>query len=126
MEGMTGDRLASVRRRLERWRRKHGGRGLRIPEELWSAAAQVARDEGVEVTARALQVDCHRLRGRATGAETMRATAAFVELPVGAMGAPGTTIELVGRGGERMRIHLGDGRLADLLGLAEAFWSRRS
>ena len=40
-------------------------------------------------------------------------------------GTAATVVELVD-GGEQMRIHLSGARTADLVGLAQAFWSRRS
>jgi len=51
------DRLAQVRDRLARWRAKHGGRGIRIPEGMWAEVVEVARVEGVEATAHSLQLD---------------------------------------------------------------------
>jgi len=44
------DRLAQVRDRLARWRVEHGGRGIRVPEVVWTELVEVARAEGVEAT----------------------------------------------------------------------------
>ena len=43
-------------RRFEEFRRTHAVRS-RLPEELWAAAAKLARRDGIEATARALDVD---------------------------------------------------------------------
>jgi len=131
MRATNGQQLAVARQEVERWRRKHGGRGSRIPEELWSEAAKVARAQGVYATARALRLNYERLKDRvgvakAGGALAGHAQAAFVELPVGSLGGGRTIVEFIGRGGEQMRIHLASASSAGLVGLAEAFWSRRS
>jgi hypothetical protein len=56
--------MSSLRRRLKRWRVRHGGRGRRIPEDLWAEAIKVASVEGIEVTARELSLDSARLESR--------------------------------------------------------------
>src|ERR1700689_1469132 len=43
-------------RRFEEFRRTHPLRS-RIPEELWAAATKLARRDGIEATAQALDVD---------------------------------------------------------------------
>ena len=43
-------------RRFEEFRSSHAARS-RLPDELWAAAAKLARRDGIEVTARALDVD---------------------------------------------------------------------
>ena len=43
-------------RRFEEFRRTHPVRS-RLPEELWAAAAKLARRDGIEATALALDVD---------------------------------------------------------------------
>jgi hypothetical protein len=53
--------LNTLADRLERWRRRHGGRGRRIPSELWQEAAYAARGFGAEAVARALRVRRERL-----------------------------------------------------------------
>lgn len=125
--------LAAARVRLERWRQRHGGRGRRIPEPLWNDAARVARVEGVSETARALRLSVERLKER-MGEVRMPADrdgrglgATFVELTgMGSLGGGRTVVELVKGGGEQMRIHLAGASTADVVSLAEAFWSRRS
>lgn len=46
--------LETLRRRLQRWRQRHGGPGRRIPEALWEEAATLAQREGVVEVARAV------------------------------------------------------------------------
>src|SRR5947207_3208721 len=59
--------LERVRRRLDRWRRAREGRA-RIPESLWSAAVELARQCGVSKTARVLRLDYYLLKKRLEGA----------------------------------------------------------
>ena len=112
-------RLPSVEEvgaRLEEWRRNRQGRAA-IPDELWSAAVEVARRDGVNRTATALRLDGGKLKRRmmAAGGVAKRAAAApsFVELFAPEAGALAQcAIELEGRRG-RIRIEL-KGSAADL------------
>jgi hypothetical protein len=131
MRGRVSQELVAIRQRLEGWRKHHGGRGLRIPEALWEEAVGVARAAGVDATARALRLNDERLRQRlARGAGKGRLVgspeSAFVELEMGPLGTGQAVVELVGRGGEQMRIHITGPSPVDLVGLSQAFWSRRS
>jgi hypothetical protein len=126
-----GDRLAQVRDRLARWRGAHGGRGVRIPEEMWAEVVEVARVEGIEATARMLHLDHARLAARMTAAGTTggeaptEAGGGFVELDAGRLGlSPRTVIRFHGRDGERLEVELAAGAAIDLAALAEAFWRR--
>jgi hypothetical protein len=73
----SGEKLGRVQRKLAQWRGQYGGRGRPIPEEVWSAAVEVAAVEGVGATARALSVDRARLSRRVAG----RKGACGVNLP---------------------------------------------
>ena len=48
--------VEQLRRRFEEFRSAHAVRS-RLPEELWAAAAKLARRDGMEATARVLEVD---------------------------------------------------------------------
>ena len=73
--------LEEIKGRFEEWRSQRKGKA-RIPAELWSAAVEVARKEGVNRTARELHVAWDDLKRRLAGAKEIRQTppAAFVEL----------------------------------------------
>jgi hypothetical protein len=61
--------MRKVSRRLQRWRSSHTGR-LPIPECLWTAAAELARQHGVFATAKALHLEYGKLKqlaGRPVG-----------------------------------------------------------
>src|ERR1022692_3553347 len=53
--------VEQVRRRFGEWRSTHAVRS-RLPEELWAAAADLVQRDGIDVTARALDVDKPSLR----------------------------------------------------------------
>ena len=62
--------LTELRARVMDWRRQEGGgRGSRIPEELWQEAVRVARSDGLYATAEALRFNYERLKERSRGAE---------------------------------------------------------
>ena len=48
--------VEQVQRRFSEFRQAHGARS-RLPEQLWAAAAKLARLNGIAATARALGVD---------------------------------------------------------------------
>jgi hypothetical protein len=131
---MSGRRSADtldideVRSRFESWRQTRKGRA-RIPDELWSAAAQVARRDGVNQTAAVLHLDGGKLKRRMMGAALVPDKAmppAFVEMMVPhAVGASECTIELEGRNG-KLRIHWKGATAADLAGLSRALWDAAS
>lgn len=121
--------LDHVRDRLERWR-KRPGRGRGIPEEIWTAAAGLARQHGVSYIARSLGLSFDRLKSRlAAGAETGEPGSAppgFVELGrPGSVAAAGCEIELAAADGARMTVRMAAPVPAMLAALADALWSRR-
>lgn len=119
-----------VSRRLQRWRRDHGGPGRRIPEELWELAADVARVEGVEETARALRLDSARLEREVAGSQVVAtaqtAPLEYVELGASEVGltTQRASLEVVTAGGDRLRIEV-VGTL-DVPGVVRAFAERGS
>ncbi len=117
--------MRKVQRRFERWRSSHPGRP-RIPEALWAAAAELAREQGVFRTARTLRLDYNQLKRRAGGSGPVvrRPTppAAFLELLAPpAAGLSECLVELEGPRG-RMRIQWRGSTAPDLAGLGRALW----
>lgn len=111
------DGLSEVRRRLGAWRVVHGGRGHRLPVELWDAAVRLARTGDVHQIARALRLNpvalSRRVRSRHGDDGMQRAghprRAAFVELPSAARPAHGgCRIELTALGGYQVAIQFQD------------------
>jgi hypothetical protein len=54
--------VEEVGRRLEEWRQSRRHKGTAIPEELWLAAIEVARRDGLGRTAAALRLDYGKLK----------------------------------------------------------------
>jgi hypothetical protein len=130
--------MRKVSRRLQRWRSSHTGR-LPIPEPLWAAAAELAREHGIFPTAKALHLEYGKLKERAealgpakrAGRKTpstavprapSSAPPRFVELMAPRLGTlPGAAVELEGPRG-RMKIELKGVATAELVALSRALW----
>jgi len=120
--------IDDVRSRFERWRQTRQGKAP-IPDELWSAAAAVARRDGINPTAVALHLDGGKLKRRmaASGRPSRKAPpAAFVELlapsqPRSGARLPEYTLELEGRNG-KLRIHCQAAAAGELAVLSRALW----
>ncbi len=130
--------MRKIFRRLERWRSTHTGRRP-IPESLWVAAADLAREHGIYPTAKALHLEYGKLKQRAEAAgaakrRRVKARAAvsgdvrptapptFVELMAPRPGSfPGAAVELEGPRG-RMRIELKGVTTVELVTLSRALW----
>jgi hypothetical protein len=111
-----------------------------VPEDLWNAAVEVARVEGVHATSKALRFNYYSLKDRLVRADSAALTRrkpdrdpTFVEVQMPSLPslAPRespindkTVVELVGTGGARMRIDVTGTSRVDVVGLAQAFWSR--
>lgn len=121
--------VAPLRQRLDEWRATRPRRE-RMSEELWQAAAQLARRHGVHPVARALRLDYYRLQGRVPANGSKRATSAgppaFVEVPwPGSAQAWECTVTLEDRRGAKMNLRLVGGGAAEVGALAQSFWRRQ-
>ena len=100
--------VEEVGARLEEWRQNRQGRAA-IPDELWSAAIEVARRDGLGRTAAALRLDygkLKRLMMGAQGVEKKSASPSFMELIApDAAAVAQCAIEMEGRRA-RIRIEL--------------------
>ena len=126
MRRTASQELNELRKRVDTWREQQVKR-RRIPEELWDAAAQVAKIDGVWLTARETRFNYDKLL-KLTLAQSSKLAATFVELPVSMMQpshvptieSSRAVIEMVGARGDRMRVDVGGG--VDVVGLTQAFW----
>ena len=121
------NQVAALRNRVEHWRQHGGGKGTRMPEDLWKKAAEIARVEGVYATSRALRVNYQGLKSRLTHTNIREPacdkTATFVEVELKQPGDPGkTVVELFDERGRRIRIDVTGASAVDVMGLAQAFW----
>jgi hypothetical protein len=97
--------LEEAKARFEEWRQNRKGKAA-IPDELWSAAAEVARKEGVSRTSTELRVEWNELKRRMAAVTRQPARPTFVELAAPRpQPFPECTIELEGRRG-KLRIQL--------------------
>jgi hypothetical protein len=139
--------LRRVHRKLERWRSTRSGRSP-LPEALWRAAGEAAREHGVFRTGQVLHLEYGKLKrvmeataaqpasrtaGRPatrtsrrpaahTGNRKVRTRAAFVELgPLAAMSGDECVLELEGSRG-KLRLRLQGKTAEDFAGLSRALW----
>jgi hypothetical protein len=117
--------IEEVRSRFEQWRQTRQGKAP-IPDELWAAAAAVARRDGINRTAAALHLDGGKLKRRmgetSNGVSRKTRPPAFVELTsLVTSGLPEYTLELEGPNG-KLRIHCKAATAADLAALSRALW----
>ena len=128
LESNLPAKLARGHRRFERWRSTHPPHS-RLPEPLWSLAAQLAREYGVSKTARTLRLDYHGLKKRSElvvsdEASKPIAASSFLELlPAGPHMPVECTIECEDGQGARIRIHLTGRELPDLAALSSSLWN---
>jgi len=127
------DDVEQVRRRWAEWRSTHAVRA-RLPEELWAAAVELVQRDGIDATARALDVDKPSLRkwaGRLNPARPQPARRkpqpkqkandlpAFVELLASGSGtARSCMVEVESPRGAKLRLELKGiqaGELAELI-----------
>ena len=120
--------LEEARGLFEEWRSNRRGKA-RIPAELWSAAVEVARKEGINRTARELHVAWDDLKRRmTTTGEVLRQPnpPAFVELVAPQIqSVPECTLEVEGRQG-KLRIQLRGASVSDLATLSRALFEAAS
>lgn len=110
--------------RIEQWRNRRV-RSRRMPDPLWTLAAQLARHHGVHRVARCLRLDYYSLKERMNGgaeAGGPEPRTTFIELPaLTSASVPECAIELEHPRGSRMRIHVKGTALPDLAELTRAF-----
>ena len=117
--------MRRVCRRFERWRSGHKAR-LPIPNALWKAAAEAAREYGVFRAAKTLRLDYTKLKrvteGDAVSARMTVPPLGFVELaPADGIADAECVIELEGPRG-KMRIQWRGATPPDLAALSRVLW----
>lgn len=128
--------LEQVRQELDQWRSTQSHRSP-IPEPLWTAATELARQHGVQLTARTLRLDYTRLKARVkpqarrkspvrSASAPRQAAPAFVELLASRPGSSQPCrVELEGPRG-RMRIEFKGIATAELVALSRGLWGEDS
>jgi hypothetical protein len=98
--------IAQLQRQLEQFRSTQPGR-TKLPEPLWQAAVELARQHGVYPVAHTLRLDFTRLKQRLGGIPNRRQKAskpAFIEFLGGSATLPECVIEFESATGSKMRI----------------------
>ena len=124
--------VEQLRRRFVEFRQAHAVRS-RLPQELWAAAAKLARRDGITATARALGVDRPSLQRWTDRLEPLTSKSAqrcpqggggapaFVELLADSMGTSSCRMEVESRQGGKLRLELKGVAISQLTELIRAF-----
>lgn len=129
--------VEQLRQQFVEFRQAHAVRS-RLPEQLWTAAAKLARRDGITATARALGLDRPSLqrwtdrleprplvKARRPLRRQPRATPAFVELLAGSTGTRNScVVEVESRQGGKLRLEwkgVATSQLAELIRAFVAF-----
>ena len=116
--------MRKVHRQLQRWRRQRRCRE-RIPERLWAAAGELAREHGVNPVSRALRLEFNHLKraAEAGGAKgRKRAAPAFVELIAPQTSSGRECVLEVEAPRGKLRIELKGMALAELADISRTLW----
>ena len=121
--------LEQLRRRFEEFRNTQPTRS-RLPESLWTAAAELAKRHGVNPTARALRLDYAGLRRRVKNQDQPKQkraaamTPSFMEFVApGAKAVTNCTVEVETAKGSKLRLELKAVPTTELANLIHAFVS---
>jgi hypothetical protein len=114
-----------IKRRIEHWRHTRLKRKP-MPEQLWVAAAAVARKHGVNYVAKELRLNHTSLQKRVRAGKPDGGGQSFVEVDLGVTGgaATQTVIELTDETGAQVTIKTVGDHGVDMMSLAHEFWGR--
>jgi len=123
---ISNKQIDHLQKRFDIWRKSHKP-GTRIPDRLWDSAVQVAQENSLHRTAKALHLDYYGLKKRLDAAGVMqKPVPSFIELhPPAPEGIPECVIELETRNGSKMRIQIKGMGAPDLNALSSTFWRIR-
>jgi len=120
----VAEAIAQLQHQLEQFRSSRPAR-TKLPESLWQAAVELARQHGIYAVAHPLRLDYTRLKQRLGGMVSQRrkqTKPAFVELiGDGAAVLPECVIEFESPGGGKMRIQWKAAVPPDWAGLLRAW-----
>jgi hypothetical protein len=118
--------MEKVHRQFQRWREQRRGRES-IPARLWTAAARVAAEHGVNPTSKALSLDFNKLKARVKGPQGRKKRNSepapqFLELVASPSASTAEcVIEIEGPRG-KMRIEWKGLAAPDLVSLGRMLW----
>ena len=125
--------LSEARRQLDHWRSQQLTKRTRLPQELWRKAIVLAKEHGLNKTARALNVKYESLKKHfdqtdAAASVSPKTEPHFIELMPGAITPGGVecTIEWVDGHHATVRMHIKGIGLSELTALAGVLRSGRT
>ena len=125
--------LSTARRQFDHWRSQQPNKRTRLPKELWQQAVALAKEHGLNKTARALSLKYYSLKNHleATATDELKPAEArreFLELLPDPVTSPfiDCMIELEDGSGTTMRMHIKGAGIADLASFACGFRSSRT
>jgi hypothetical protein len=122
-------KLALGRKQFEKWRSEHKARA-RFPEHLWSLAAKLAHEYGLNRTAHTLRLDYKCLKKRIDSAVSGGIPQTVVKpqflqlLPSEGKAEIECTIDCEDAKGTRINIHFKGQELPELAAISTSLWSR--
>jgi hypothetical protein len=125
--------LSQVRHQLDLWRSQQPNKRIRLPKEFWHQAVALAKEYGLNKTARALNVKYYSLKKHfdEAGADEgypVKLKPEFIELLPGTV-TPGSvecTIEWADGHNATVRMHIKGAGLSELADLAQVLRSGRA
>jgi len=125
--------LSTARHQLDHWRSQQPNKRTRLPKEFWQQAVALAKEHGLNKTARALGLKYYSLKKHLdeTGTDALVAakpTADFIELLPGTMtpGGIDCMIEWVNGSDVTVRMHIKGASVSELTALAGVFQGGRT
>jgi len=124
--------LSRARHQLDHWRSRQRSKRARLPKELWRQAVALAREHGLNKTARALGLKYCSLKKHLHEADAdelvpAKAKPDFIEFVPSVMppGSAECTIEWADGSGARVRMHIRGAGLSELASVAGVFRNGR-
>jgi hypothetical protein len=125
--------LSQARHQLDLWRSQQPNKRTRLPKEFWQQAVTLAKEHGLNTTARALNVKYDSLKKHfdqtdAAASVSPKTEPHFIELMPGAITPGGVecTIEWVDGQHATVRMHIKGAGLSELTALAGLLKSSRT
>lgn len=125
--------LSRARRQFDHWRSRQRSKRARLPKELWCQGVALAREHGLNKTARALGLKYCSLKKHLNEADADELVPAktkpdFIELVGGVMlpGPAECTIEWADGSGATLRMHIKGVSLSELSSVAGVFRGGRA
>jgi transposase-like protein len=125
--------LSEARRQLDHWRSQQPNKRTRLPKEFWQKAVALAREHGLNKTARTLNVKYYSLRKHlheagAAEESSVKPQLDFIELLPDTVTPSGVEcmVEWVEGHNATVRMHIKGAGLSELTALARVFRSDRT